>query len=223
MVPDALLGQWLRLELASHLGVAAHLRVEQPAQFAWAAMREEVTELTGESVYGPPHLRWRIFERLKNWTGEDEIARYLEDGDSRKRFELADQLAVAYDRCRVYRPDAIRAWQQGQGSGWHARLWRELAPAAPGAEHWVDAIDRYRDRLEQRPRAAGTRQRVSFFHPAALSPTYVEVLRLTARVMNVHLYLLSPSRDFWSRPPGTPGSPTNCSTPGAGRHGTCAL
>ncbi|MDE2691538.1 MAG: exodeoxyribonuclease V subunit gamma [Acidobacteriota bacterium] len=202
VVPDALLGQWLRLQLASHLGVAAHLRVEQPAQFAWAAMREEVAELTGESVYGPPHLRWRIFERLKNWTGDDEIARYLEDGDSRKRFELADQLAVAYDRCRVYRPDAIRAWQQGQGSGWHARLWRELAPAAPGAEHWVDAIDRYRDRLEQRPRAAGTRQRVSFFHPAALSPTYVEVLRLAARVMDVHLYLLSPSHDFWSRPAG---------------------
>ncbi len=202
VVPDALLGQWLRLELASHLGVAAHLRVEQPAQFAWAAMREGVAELTGESVYGPPHLRWRIFERLKNWTGDDEIARYLEDGDSRKRFELADQLAVAYDRCRVYRPDAIRAWQQGQGSGWHARLWRELAPAAPGAEHWVDAIDRYRDRLEQRPRATGTRQRVSFFHPATLSPTYVEVLRLAARVMDVHLYLLSPSRDFWSRPPG---------------------
>ena len=202
VVPDALLGQWLRLELATHLGVAAHLRVEQPAQFAWAAMRDEVAELTGESVYGPPHLRWRIFDRLKHWTGDGEIARYLEDGASRKRFELAHQLAVAYDRCRVYRPDAIRAWQRGQGSGWHARLWRELAPSAPGAEHWVDAIDRYRNRLEQRPRAAGRRQRVSFFHPAALSPTYVEVLRLAARVMDVHLYLLSPSRDFWSRPPG---------------------
>ena len=201
VVPDALLGQWLRLELASHLGVAAHLRVEQPAQFAWTAMREEVAELTGESVYGPPHLRWRIFDRLKDWTGDDEIARYLEDGDARKRLELADQLAVAYDRCRVYRPDAIRDWQQGGGHGWHARLWRELAPAARGAEHWVDAIDRYRDRLERRPHAAGTRQRVSFFHPAALSPTYVEVLRLAARVMDVHLYLLSPSRDFWSTPP----------------------
>ena len=203
VVPDALLGQWLRLELATHLGVAAHLRVEQPARFAWAAMREEVAELTGESVYGPPHLRWRIFDRLADWTGDDEIARYLEDGDDRKRFELADQLAVAYDRCRVYRPDAIREWQQGKGDGWHARLWRKLAPAAPGSEHWVDAIDRYRGRLEGRPRAAGPRKRVSFFHPAALSPTYVDVLRLAARVMDIHLYLLSPSRGFWRRPAST--------------------
>lgn len=203
VVPDALLGQWLRLELATHLGVAAHLRIEQPARFAWAAMREEVAELTGESVYGPPHLRWRIFDLLANWTGDDEIARYLEDGDDRKRFELADQLAVTYDRCRVYRPEAIRQWQQGKGDDWHARLWRELAPAAPGAEHWVDAIDRYRGRLEPRPRPAGPRKRVSFFHATALSPTYVEVLRLAARVMDIHLYLLSPSRDFWRRSPGT--------------------
>ncbi len=202
VVPDPLLGQWLRLELATHLGVAAHLQVELPAEFAWAAMREEVAELTGESVYGPPHLRWRIFDRLKDWTGDDEIARYLQDGDDRKRLELADQLAVAYDRCRVYRPHAIREWQQSQGGDWHARLWRELAPAAPGAEHWVDAIDRYRDRLEQRPKAGGPRRRVSFFHPAALSPTYVEVLRLAARVMDIHLYLLSPSCGFWNRLPG---------------------
>ncbi len=202
VVPDALLGQWLRLQLATRLGVAAHLRIEQPARFAWTAMREEVAELTGESVYGPPHLRWRIFDLLTDWTGDDEIARYLEDGDDRKRFELADQLAVAYDRCRVYRPDAIREWQQGGGRGWHARLWRELAPAAPGAEHWVDAIDRYRDRLERRPRGTEPRKRVSFFHAEALSPTYVEVLRLAARVMDIHLYLLSPSRDFWRRPPG---------------------
>ncbi len=202
VVPDALIGQWLRLQLATRLGVAAHLRVEQPARFAWATMREEVKALTGESVYGPPYLRWRIFDHLADWTGDDEIARYLEDGDARKRFELADQLAVAYDRCRVYRPDAIREWQQGKGDGWHARLWRELAPAAPGAEHWVDAIDRYRGRLEGRPRPAGPRKRVSFFHAASLSPTYVEVLRLAARVMDIHLYLLSPSRDFWRRPPG---------------------
>ncbi|MCY3970304.1 MAG: exodeoxyribonuclease V subunit gamma [Acidobacteria bacterium] len=202
VVPDALLGQWLRLELATHLGVAAHLRIEQPARFAWAAMREEVAELTGESVYGPPHLRWRIFDLLADWTGDDEIARYLKAGDDRKRFELADQLAVAYDRCRVYRPDAIREWQQGGGRGWHAQLWRELAPAAPGAEHWVDAIDRYRGRLEGRPRPAAPRKRVSFFHAASLSPTYVEVLRLAAQVMDIHLYLLSPSRDFWGRPPG---------------------
>ena len=209
VVPDPLMGQWLRLELASHLGVAAHLRIEQPAEFAWAAMREQVDGLTGESVYGPPHLRWRIFDHLKNWSGDDEIARYLEDGDARKRFELADQLAVAYDRCRVYRPESIRAWQQGQADGWHARLWADLAAADAEPQHWVDAIDRYRDALEART-ATTPRKRVSFFHPTALSPTYVEVMRHVASVKDVHLYLLSPSRRFWTDSPGPrDGQPAN--------------
>ena len=197
VVPDPLMGQWLRLEVASHLGVAAHLRIEQPAEFAWAAMREQVEGLAGESVYGPPHLRWRIFDHLTNWSGDDEIARYLEDGDARKRFELADRLAAAYDRCRVYRPDSIRAWQQGGPQDWHARLWAELAAGETAPRHWVDAIDRYRDALAGRT-ATAPRQRVSFFHVASMSPTYVEVLGLAAQVFDVDLYLLSPSRRFWT-------------------------
>lgn len=197
VVPDALLGQWLRLELATRLGVAAHLRVELPAEFAWAAMREEVTELTGESVYGPPYLRWRIFDLLGSWAGDDEIGSYLEDGDPRKRFELADRLAVAYDRCRVYRPESIRSWQRGPAEGWYARLWAELAAADSEPRHWVDAIDSYGEALAGRA-ATMPRQRVSFFHVAEMSPTYVEALRLAASVMDVHLYVLSPSQSFWT-------------------------
>ena len=200
VVPDPLLGQWLRLELASHLGVAAHLKVEQPAEFAWAAMREVLSELDRESVFGPPYLRWRIFDRLKNWSDADEIGRFLSDGDARKRFELADQLAVAYDRCRVYRPDSIRKWQHGAADGWHARLWAELAADDTQPRHWVDAIDRYRRALEGQP-ATAPKQRVSIFHVAMMSPTYVEMLRHAAEVMDIHLYLLSPSRTFWDAQP----------------------
>ncbi len=204
VVPDALLGQWLRLELATHLGVAAHLRIEQPAQFAWAAMREVLPELSQESVFGPSYLRWRIFDRLGNWTGDDEIARYLTDGDARKRFELADRLAVAYDRCRIYRPDSIRGWQQGASDSWHARLWADLAAGEAQPRHWVDAIDRYRDALARRAPESpqGTpRHRVSFFHVALMSPTYVEMLKLAAGAMDVDLYLLSPSFKFWDDAP----------------------
>ncbi len=203
VVPDPLLGQWLRLELATHLGVAAHLKVEQPAEFAWAAMREVLPELSQESVFGPPYLRWRIFDRLKCWIGDDEIGRYLADGDARKRFELADRLAVAYDRCRVYRPNSIREWQQGESKAWHAHLWTRLAAQDTRPRHWVDAIDRYRDALQAQSSAGPRRRpRVSIFHVAMMSPTYVEMLRLAAGVTDINLYLLSPSRTFWDTAPG---------------------
>ena len=210
VVPHPLTGQWLRLQLASELGVAAHLRIELPADFAWAAMREAMPALSAEAAFKPAYLRWRIFERLGRWDSDDEIARYLADGDSRKRFELADRLAIAYDRCLVYRPDRIRAWQAGEPAGWHARLWAELAAARQperraGSMHWIDALDRYRDAVAgARAGALGgpaERPRVSLFAVATMSPSMRELLHLATDAMDIHLFLLSPRRDFWSNVP----------------------
>jgi len=207
VVPHPLLGQWLRLQLAAELGIAAHLRIELPAEFAWAAMREAMPGLSAAPAYEPAHLRWRIFERLGRWDGDDEIARYLADGDARKRFELADRLAGAYDQSLVYRPDTIRAWQAGEPRHWHGRLWADLAAdreseQQPGSRHWVDAVDSYRGALAGR----AERPRVSFFAVATLSPSFLEMLRVAATAMDIHLFLLSPRRDFWTSVPArTPG------------------
>ena len=202
VVPHPLLGQWLRLQLAAELGIAAHLRIELPAEFAWAAMREAMPGLSAAPAFEPAYLRWRIFERLGRWDGDDEIARYLADGDARKRFELANRLAVAYDRCLVYRPDRIRAWQAGEPRHWHGRLWAELAAvrepeAEPSSRHWVDAVDSYRGALAGRKK----RPRVSFFAVGAMSPSFLEMLRVAAAAMEIHLFLLSPRRDFWTSVP----------------------
>ena len=202
VVPHPIMGRWLRLQLATELGVAAHLRIELPAEFAWAAMREAVPALSAVPVFEPAYLRWRIFERLGRWDGDDEIARYLADGDPRKRFELADRLAVAYDRCLVYRPDHIRAWQAGGSTGWHARLWADLAAdrepdQQPSSLHWVDAVDSYRGALAGRT----ARPRVSFFAVATMSPSFLEMLHLATAALDVHLFLLSPRHDFWSNLP----------------------
>ena len=207
VVPHPTLGHWLRLQLATELGIAAHLRIELPAEFAWAAMREAVPALSAVPVFEPAYLRWRIFERLGRWDSDDEIARYLADGDSRKRFELADRLAIAYDRCLVFRPDSIRAWQAGKSPQWHGRLWAELAAdhvpgQQPESRHWIDALDLYRSALV----AQTARPRVSLFAVATMSPSFLEMLHLASAAMDIHLFLLSPRRDFWSCvPPRTAG------------------
>ena len=199
VVPHPLLGQWLRLQLADHLGIAAHLRIELPAEFAWGAMREVIPTLPEEAVFEPAYLRWRIFEHLAAWTGGDEIARYLADGDPRKRFELADRLAIAYDRCLVYRPEEVLSWQRGDADAWHARLWTDLVADHAPALHWVDAITAYRQTLGTRQ--ADRRTRVSFFGVATLSPSFRDMLASAAQALDVHLFLLSPRRDFWTNPP----------------------
>ncbi len=193
VVPHPLLGEWLRLELATRLGVAAHLRIDLPAEFAWSVMREAVPDLPLESAFEPAVLRWRIFDLLGRWDGDDPVNDYLADGDSRKRFEFADKLAAAYDRCMVFRN---RAWSADNPEDWHVRLWSQLKGEIPDATHWTDAVAAYGQAVGAR-KSRSRRPIVYLFGIAALSPSYLELLRHVSTVMDVHLFLLSPSRDFW--------------------------
>ncbi len=196
VVPHPLLGEWLRLELATRLGIAAHIRIELPAEFAWSVMREAVPDLPVESAFEPGALRWRIFGLLGRWASDDPIGRYLADGDPRKRFELADRLAIAYDRCLVFRNGQ---WNAGDQSDWHTRLWDELVRDIGGATHWVDAVAAYSRAIGQASDLGVSnliRPKVRLFGIAMLSPSYLEMLRRMGAIMDIDLFLLSPSRDF---------------------------
>lgn len=211
VVPHRLLGEWLRLELATRLGIAANLKTQLPAEFAWSVMREAVPDLPGESAFEPGALRWRIFDLLGRWSSDDAVSRYLADGDPRKRFELADRLAAAYDRCLVFRNGV---WNAGDPSDWHVRLWEELVRDIGGATHWVDAVAAYGRVIEQASGSSGStsrRPRVRLFGIAMLSPSYLKMLHRMGTVMDIDLFLLSPSGDFRADgvPPADAGSARN--------------
>ena len=70
VVPHPTMGRWLSLELARELGIAANVRFEQPAEFAWSIMRGVVPDLAREQPYLPARLRWRIHDLLPGPDGE---------------------------------------------------------------------------------------------------------------------------------------------------------
>ena len=208
MVAHRSMARWLTLELAGALGIAANLRFELPADFAWSIMRAAVPGIGGERAYTPARLRWRIYDTLPDFAeerGEPSVApvrAYLVGGGARERFELADRLARVFDRCLLYRPDWIREWVRNPPPHWQARLWRRLVeaegkrnPDRP-AGHWVASIDAFRRALaggrpEEWPR------RASFFAVPALSPSYLEVLRAASGGLDLHVYILNPCREYW--------------------------
>ncbi len=220
VVPHALLGRWLRLQLATELGIAAQLTMELPAAFAWSIMGDVVPNLPATQPFGPRALRWRLFGVLEQWREEDPLRRYLADGDPRKRFELADRLAGFYDRCLLYRDDWIRAWEGGEAPHWQARLWQAVRAGGPRMAHWIDAVDAYRAASKASrddgqlalplPTLADGRQtverpRVSFFGVAALSPSYLQMLRAATAAWDVRLYVLSPCAEYWADALGRSG------------------
>ena len=206
VVPHRTIGRWLSLELARQLGIAANLRFELPAGFAWSIMRGAVVpELPTEQPFAPAELRWRIHDLLPRFAEEDRagraVRRYLADGDPRKRFALADRLARVFDRCVVYRPDWVREWARGEAPHWQARLWRRVVEAEAGAEgfpaHWVGAIDAFRAAIEAGARPAEWPSRASFFAVPALSPSYLDVLGGIGRGIDLRLFVLNPCREYW--------------------------
>ena len=218
VVPHPLLGRWLRLQLAAELGIAAQLTMELPAEFAWSVMRTAVPNLPATQPFGPRALRWRLFGLLEDWRGEDPLRRYLADGEPRKRFELADRLAGFYDRCLLYRGDWIRAWEAGEAPHWQARLWQAVCAGAPRPAHWIDAVDAYRaiPQAQHGGQLAlplptpdddqrGARPRVSFFGVAALSPSYLQMLRAATASWEVRLYVSSPCAEYWADAAGRSG------------------
>ena len=205
VVPHRTVGRWLSFELARGLGIAANLRFELPAGFAWSVMRSAVPDLPREDGFSPDQLRWRIHDVLPAFAAEDRegraVRRYLADGDPRKRFELADRLAGVFDRCLVYRPDWIRAWDGGDAPSWQARLWRRAAQAEATAEgsatHWVAVIDAFRDALGRGARPAEWPRRASFFAVPSLSPSFLDVLSGIGEVVELDLFVLNPCREYW--------------------------
>ncbi|MYE81597.1 MAG: exonuclease V subunit gamma, partial [Gammaproteobacteria bacterium] len=181
-----------------------------------------------EQPFAPDRLRWRVFDALGRLgeTAEAPLRRYLADGDPGKRFELADRLARVYDRCLLYRPEWIRAWEEGETPHWQARLWRRLTEEAPAPAHWVAAVDAFRQAAESpvaaQPKVAAQPEvalqlplfenspepereamgdwprRVSFFGIGMLSPSYLDVLRAAESYIDIHLFVLSPCREYWS-------------------------
>ena len=202
VVPHPTLGRWLLLELAKELGIAANVSIELPAQFAWSMMHGALGSLPTDTPFAPDRLRWRIYDQVASLEGPGTtpVREYLADGDSRKRFELADRLAGVYDRCLLYRPEWIREWERGETPHWQAQLWHQLTEGITEPSHWVAAIDAFRTALEggARDDTGDWPARVSFFGVAALSPSYLDLLRQAGRHIDVDLYLLSPCREYWS-------------------------
>ncbi|MCY3837341.1 MAG: exodeoxyribonuclease V subunit gamma [Gammaproteobacteria bacterium] len=200
VVPHPTLGRWLVLALAKELGIAANVSIELPAQFAWSIMHDVLGTLSRDTPFAPDRLRWRIYEAVAGLDGPGTapVRNYLRDGDSRKRFELADRLARVYDRCLLYRPEWIREWERGETPHWQAQLWRGLMESVTEPSHWVAAIDAFRNASDCLDKVDNWPRRASFFGVAALSPSYLDLLRQAGEHIGIHLFLLSPCREYWS-------------------------
>lgn len=192
--------RWLSLRIASLQGICANYDFPFLGDFVSKIVAQAYPDEAEADKMPTDLLTWKIDALLPACLARKEftpVAKYLGDGDSLKRFQLAGRLANLFDQYRVYRPEMISGWMTPNKSrrgdeAWQAALWRQLDET----RGFNQALDRLRAHGFPDEARLDLPERISIFAPASLPPTYLELLFQLARVREIHLFLLRPSRDY---------------------------
>jgi exodeoxyribonuclease V gamma subunit len=194
--------RWLVQQLGTQFGIWANGAFPFPN----AMLREVLTAILGEippeNLFMPELLAWRIqrllpglleragFENLKLYAAEDK--------HGLKVVQLCYRLAEMLDRYTIYRPEMILRWDGGEESHWQAQLWRDVV-AETGNRHRVMVRQQFFEKLRRTAaKPARLPARISIFGISALPAFHLEVFTAIARLIDVHLFLMSPSQEFWA-------------------------
>ncbi|KAF0652749.1 exodeoxyribonuclease V subunit gamma [Cyanobium sp. Copco_Reservoir_LC18] len=218
--------RWLGEQLAEHLGgIAANLRFPFPGSHLRQLVDQllapvgEVPEAGVADPWRADRLVWPLLDLLPAVATAPEgepLRLWLADRGAGPRLELGlwqlgRAIADAFDDYALYRPELLRAWENGQaidGRGrplpdsqcWQPLLYRALR-AELGAEPFGRRVQGLIDRLRRGspPPAAASGGTLRLFGLSSMAPIQVQLLQALSRHRPVDLYLLTPCRDLWRR------------------------
>lgn len=207
------MAQWLQIELATELGIAANIEFPLPASFIWQMFQQVLPGIPKESAFSKDAMTWKLMWLLPSMLQQSEFAalsRYLSDDDDlRKCHQLAGRIADLFDQYLVYRPEWLRSWEQqelveglNEAQIWQAPLWRALteythALQQPGW-HRANLYQRFIDTLNH-PDFSPDKlpSRVFICGISALPPVYLQALQALGQHIDIHLMFTNPCRYYW--------------------------
>ncbi|NOY73170.1 MAG: exodeoxyribonuclease V subunit gamma [Gammaproteobacteria bacterium] len=197
VVPNQGMARWLSLQIADRLGICANIHFQFPAEYIWSALRQFFTDIPPQSILNVDYFRWRIMSILPTLIHRPEftpVARYLDDGDLLKQYELSQQIAQIFDRYMVYRPEWVCAWEQGAENHWQAQLWRQLVQPDK-MMHWAQLLQRLQQLSQDTQHPLFPR--ALLFAVPTLSPGYIQALGVIGKYSDCHLFMRNPCRVYW--------------------------
>ncbi|WP_298445488.1 exodeoxyribonuclease V subunit gamma [uncultured Ferrimonas sp.] len=217
------MAQWLKLALAADAGhgIACGLQMDMPARFMWQVYRTVLGEeaVPKVSPFDKPQLRWRLLRMLPQLVEQadfEPLQRFL-SGDqlTRKRDQLAEQLADLYDQYQVYRADWLQHWAAGDdvilsGRGqrsplpqkqlWQAQLWRAILADMEEGERdssRAQLHQQFIDALQAGITPQGLPRRLVVFGISTLPKQSIEALAALADHCQILLCINNPCQHFW--------------------------
>lgn len=208
------MAQWLKLELARQLGVAANIEFPLPASFIWQMFHQVLDDVPDQSPFNKEAMAWRLMRILPTQQNDPDFAplfAYLadhEDTVARKQWQLCQKIADLFDQYLVYRPNWTSAWELGDDlpeitarEPWQPKLWRLLVDDTvakmESPYHRGNLFNDFIERLTIGTPVEGLPERVFIFGISALPPAYLKALEALGQHLDIHLFFGNPSREYW--------------------------
>jgi len=205
--------RWLRHRLAETLGVCANVDFPFPTSMLDGILDAVLGEEEGTDPWQPDALAWALLELLPGLVerpGFDFVRAYMERWDGpvdAKAYGLARQLADVLDGYVAYRPQRAIAWSAGkpmplpegaEGLAWQAELWRALQLHLGDRPHRAQRIQEAVERLRRGDLPADLAGPLRLFGISSLPPSWMPLLGALSGHVDVELFLLSPSNEYWA-------------------------
>jgi exodeoxyribonuclease V gamma subunit len=214
------MSQWLKIQIAEKLGIAANIDFPLPSSFIWQLYQQHVENLPEQSAFTKPNMTWKLMSILPSMLEQPEFAsieQYLSDSQPLKLYQLAGKIADVYDQYLVYRPNWILHWEDGQNDlpdtndlsiceshPWQPILWRALvtnsqdlgeSPFHRANLHHtlLEALHSYNNQQTE----AITEKPLMVFGISAMPMQQLEVLSALAETRDVLIFWFNPSQHYW--------------------------
>lgn len=205
------MAQWVKMELAKKLGVAANITFPLPASFIWKMFQQCLPDIPDKSAFNKEAMSWKLMQILPALLEQDEFAAlksYLADDNGDYRlYQLCQKISDTFDQYLVYRPEWIADWEAGGDSHaeshpWQPQLWRALVNVAEELEqshyHRANLYEHFINKLaDPNFDKSVLPTRIFVFGVSALPPRYLDALRALGERIDVHFMLSNPCRLYW--------------------------
>ena len=208
------MAQWLKLELAKQLDIAANIEFPLPASFIWRMFHIVLSDVPEQSPFNKQSMAWRLMRLLPKQQADPDFSplfAYLdEQGEvsERKRWQLCQKIADLFDQYLVYRPHWTTSWEAGDdrpeisaSEPWQPKLWRLLVDDTvtymENPYHRGNLFDHFIERLTLGSPVEGLPPRVFIFGLSALPPAYLKALEALGQHIEIHLFFSNPSCEYW--------------------------
>ncbi len=201
--------QWISLELAKRRGISANMRFVFPRPLVDELLSHFAPFENQDETVSEDFFFWSVMKLIRENRSLKELsgieAYIREDATGKKLFQVSRKIATLFDDYEVYRPDMLLDWQKGRHNNimkdpsaeWQAFLFQKMMMTRPEQDLAFKAQAFFHGFAEEKFNVDGLPPQISLFGISSLPELFLQVFEKVSAVMDIHLFLLTPSSRFF--------------------------